>query len=138
MATPFHVGAVLYVKNLARVQAFYQAVLSLEVESAEKDHVVLASPTFQLVVLAAPEQIAASIEIQSPPRRRAETPIKLAFEVTSISTARAVARQHGGELLPPEREWNFHGYRVCDGHDPEGNVVQFRQYEGRSTGSPRN
>jgi predicted enzyme related to lactoylglutathione lyase len=138
MATAFHVGAVLYAKNLALVQAFYQAVLSLEVESAEKDYVVLASPTFQLVILEVPEHIASSIEIETPPRRRTETPIKLVFEVKSISTARAVARLHGGELLPPEREWNFHSYRVCDGHDPEGNVVQFRQYEGGSTGPPRN
>ena len=138
MATTFHVGAVLYVKNLALVQAFYQAVLSLEVESAEKDHVVLASPTFQLVVLSVPEPIASSIEIESPARRRTETPIKLVFEVASIPNARAIARLHGGELLPPEREWNFHGYRVCDGQDPEGNVVQFRQHENGSTGSPRN
>lgn len=138
MATPFHVGAVVYAKNLALVQAFYQAVLNLEIESAEKDHVVLASPRFQLVILAVPEQIAASIEIESPPRRRTETPIKLVFEVKSISTAREVARLHGGELLAPEREWNFQGYRVCDGHDPEGNVVQFRQYEGGSAGIVRN
>jgi predicted enzyme related to lactoylglutathione lyase len=138
MATTFHVGAVLYAKNLALVQEFYQAVLSLEIESAEKDHVVLASPTFQLVILAVPEHIASSIDIESPPRRRTETPIKLVFEVASISTARAVALLHGGELLPPEREWNFHGYRVCDGQDPEGNVVQFRHCESGSTGSLRN
>lgn len=129
MAPTFHAGAVLYAKNLALVQAFYQAVLSLDVESAEKDHVVLASATFQLVVLSVPQHLASSIEIESPPRRRTETPVKLVFEVTSISTTRAVARLHGGELLPPEREWIFHGYRVCDGQDPEGNVVQFRQYE---------
>jgi predicted enzyme related to lactoylglutathione lyase len=127
MAIKFHAGAVLYAKNLALVQAFYQFVIGLDVEHAEKDYVVLASPTFQLVVLTIPEHIASSIEVESPPRRRTETPIKLVFEVASISTARAVARLHGGELFPPEREWNFHGYRVCDGQDPEGNVVQFRQ-----------
>ncbi|MGB6555400.1 MAG: VOC family protein [Candidatus Binataceae bacterium] len=138
MATTFHAGAVVYAKNLTLVQAFYQAVLSLEVRSAEKDHVVLASPTFQLVVLQVPEHIGSSIKIENPPRRRTETPIKLVFEVTSISTTRAVARLYGGELLPPEREWNFQGYRVCDGQDPEGNVVQFRQYESGSTGSKRN
>lgn len=137
MAATFHAGAVLYAKNLALVQAFYQAVLSLEIEHAEKNHVVLVSPTFQLVVLKIPEPIASSIEIESPPRRRTETPIKLVFEVTSIAQARAVARLHNGELLPPEHEWNFHGYRVCDGQDPEGNVVQFRQYQSGSIGSAR-
>jgi hypothetical protein len=26
-----------------------------------------------------------------------------------------------------EREWEFEGAKVCDGHDPEGNVFQIRQ-----------
>ena len=26
-----------------------------------------------------------------------------------------------------EREWEFDGDRVCDGHDPEGNVLQLRE-----------
>lgn len=127
MANTFHAGAVLYAKDLALVKAFYEAVLNLSVEHAENDHVVLASPAFQLVILKVPERIASSIEIESPPRRRTETPIKLVFEVPSISATRAIAHEHGGELFPPEREWNFQGYRVCDGQDPEGNVVQFRQ-----------
>jgi predicted enzyme related to lactoylglutathione lyase len=127
MATSFHAGAVLYAKNLVLVKEFYQAVLSLNVEHEEDDHVVLTSPAFQLVVLKVPEHIASSIEIESPPRRRTEAPIKLAFEIPSIAAARSTARLHGGELFPPEREWNFQGYRVCDGQDPEGNVVQFRQ-----------
>jgi hypothetical protein len=33
----------------------------------------------------------------------------------------------GGQVDPAEREWNDQGCLVCDGHDPEGNVVQFRQ-----------
>ena len=127
MATKFHAGAVLYAKNLAQVKAFYEAVLNLNLEHAENDHVVFASEAFQLVILKVPERIASSIEIESPPRRRTETPVKLVFEVASIAATRAIAHDHGGELLPPEREWNFQGYRVCDGQDPEGNVVQFRQ-----------
>ncbi|MGO9454181.1 MAG: VOC family protein [Candidatus Binataceae bacterium] len=129
MATTFHAGAVLYAKNLVRVQAFYQAVLGLDVEQTDNDHVVLTSPAFQLVILKPPEHIASSIEIENPPRRRTETPIKLVFEVASISAARAIAHQHGGKLSPPDREWNFQGYRVCDGQDPEGNVIQFRHYQ---------
>jgi predicted enzyme related to lactoylglutathione lyase len=127
MPAAFHAGAVLYAKNVALVQGFYHAVLGLDVEHAETDHVVLASPAFQLVVLALKEPLASSIVIESPPQRRTDVPVKLAFEVASISAARAVAPTHGGELLPPEREWDFQGYRVCDGRDPEGNVVQFRQ-----------
>jgi predicted enzyme related to lactoylglutathione lyase len=129
MTTTFHAGAVLFAKNLALIQAFYQAVLGLDVERAEDDHVVLASPAFQLVVIKIPADVASSIEIESPPRRRTETPIKLVFEVASLSAARAIAPLHGGELFSAQQEWDFQSYRVCDGQDPEGNVVQFRQYQ---------
>ena len=127
MVTRFQAGAVLYAKDIARVEAFYRVVLGLDVAHAENDHVVLASPAFQLVIHRPAEQIAASIEIENPPRRRSETAIKLVFEVASLSQARAAAALNGGALLEPEREWDFQGYRVCDGLDPEGNVVQFRQ-----------
>ena len=105
------------------MQAFYQAGAGLSAEHAESDHVVLASPAFQLVVHRVPEPIAASVEIENPPRRRTETPIKLVFWVASIAMARAMALRHGGELLDPDREWEFQGALVCDGQDPEGNVV---------------
>jgi predicted enzyme related to lactoylglutathione lyase len=127
MPGTFHAGAVLYAKNLARVQEFYRAVVGFEVEQTKRDHVVLASSVFQLVVLQVNDEIAATIELESPPRRRAEVPVKLIFQVASISSARALAAAHGGELLPPEREWNSQGDRVCDGMDPEGNVFQVRQ-----------
>jgi len=26
-----------------------------------------------------------------------------------------------------ERKWEFEGAKVCDGHDPEGNIFQLRQ-----------
>ena len=128
MASAFQVGAVVYAKNLALVHAFYRSVLGLEVAQADDDYVVLASPTFQLVVLRMPEPIAASVEIADPPRLRTQTPIKLFFAVASITATRALAPRHGGALLPPEREWDFQGWRVCDGNDPEGNIVQFREY----------
>jgi hypothetical protein len=81
----------------------------------------------QLVIVAIPEHIAASIELADPPLRRTETPIKLVFTVASIHAARTAARPLGGELNPPEREWQFQEFRICDGHDPEGNIVQFRE-----------
>ena len=37
------------------------------------------------------------------------------------------AARFGGELDPPKHEWEYRGYRVCDGLDPEGNIVQFRE-----------
>jgi predicted enzyme related to lactoylglutathione lyase len=120
-------GAVVYAKDLARVSAFYAGVPGFTVAHSEADHVVLESPAMQLVIVAIPEHIAATIEVAEPPVRRTETPIKLVLAVASIDDMRAAAESRGGQLNPPEREWQFRGFRVCDGHDPEGNVVQFRE-----------
>ncbi|HMB56785.1 MAG TPA: VOC family protein [Arenimonas sp.] len=121
------VGAVVYAKNVARLSAFYSRICDLQLTHSETDHVVLASPAFQLVILAIPAGIAESITLTSPPTRREDTPIKLVFHVESIDAVRKLAADLGGELNPREREWFFQGGRVCDGHDPEGNVVQFRE-----------
>jgi hypothetical protein len=82
---------------------------------------------FQLVILAVPRHIAASIEIADPPSRREQAPVKLVFFVPSISALRETAAHLGGALNQPTQEWQFQGHSVCDGHDPEGNVIQFRE-----------
>jgi hypothetical protein len=119
--------AVLYAKSVAAMQAFYAGALSLAVEHAEADHVLLASCGWQLVLLQIPAAIAATITIADPPLPRSETPIKLVFTVASIDAIRKLAPQFGGELNPAEREWTYRGYRVCDGRDVEGNVFQCRE-----------
>ncbi len=119
-------GAVLYAKDVARVSAFYAGIAGMAVTHTEADHVVLESPSLQLVVVAIPAAVAATIDIADPPRRRTDTPIKLAFAVESLDAARKAAPLLGGELNPVEREWVYRQHRVCDGHDPEGNVVQLR------------
>jgi predicted enzyme related to lactoylglutathione lyase len=120
-------GAVLYAKSVKRVSSFYAQCCGLRLVHSESDHVVLESPTFELVILAIPEAIAASISIATPPARRENTPIKLVFHIESITGIRELAVRLGGELNPPEREWHYQGRKVCDGLDPEGNVVQFRE-----------
>jgi DNA-binding MarR family transcriptional regulator/predicted enzyme related to lactoylglutathione lyase len=118
---------VLYAKSVERVQQFYRDLLSLRVEQIAIDHVLLGSPQVQLAIIQIPPAIAATIEIGAPPTRRSETPIKPVFEVASIAATRERAASHGGELLPADKEWSYQGFRVCDGQDPEGNVVQFRE-----------
>lgn len=130
MNTSHDAGVVIYAKDLARVGRFYEQVAGLRVTHAEDDHVVLESGAFQLVLVAVPERLAASIELTDPPRRREDTAIKPVFVVTNLAAARETAPALGGQLLPPAREWSFQGMRVCDGHDPEGNVVQFRERQG--------
>ena len=54
-------------------------------------------------------------------------PIELFFPVPSIAEARAKAPALGGKVGPKAKEWEARGIRACAGHDPEGNVVQFRE-----------
>ena len=117
---------VLYAKNLASMQQFYQTLFRLEVEHAAADHVVLASPVSRLIIVQTPQSIASSIQLSDPPARRTETPIKLVFDVEEIGAARKAALDLGGRIDAAESEWTYQGCRVCDGQDPEGNVVQLR------------
>lgn len=127
MSAKFAAGAVVYAKDLQGLARFYAGICGLPVVQQAADHALLQSEHFQLVLHALPPAIAAEIEIGSPPQRREEQAIKLCFRVASIAGARAVAAGLGGQVDGPEREWVFAGQRVCDGHDPEGNVIQLRE-----------
>ncbi len=120
-------GAVIFAKDLTRVARFYQDIASLCVVHVELDHVVLESKHMELVIHAIPQRIAEEIIIADPPELRAETPIKLFFAVASLDDARSKAPALGGALGPKSKEREDRGFRACDGNDPEGNVVQFRE-----------
>lgn len=62
--------------------------------------------------------------------RRENAAIKPVFFVPSIAAVRAGADAFGGILNPSDNEWSFQGFKVCDGLDPEGNVIQFREPAG--------
>ncbi|HEY9100475.1 VOC family protein [Chitinimonas sp.] len=127
---PFHAGSMIYAKYLGRVCDFYAAVTQLPLVEREADYAILAGHGYQLVLHAIPAAYAADIVITDPPERREDTAVKLIFTVPSIAAARALAAQHGGVVDGEEYEWDFQGYRLCDGHDPEGNVVQVREWLG--------
>jgi len=120
-------GAVLYAKDVTRVAAFYSTVLGLETAGHDDQHILLESPGFQLVVLRIPDRIASDIEIATPPVRRATAAVKLVFFVPHLADVRASVAAGGGVMNPRDSEWSFDGFIVCDGLDPEGNVIQFRQ-----------
>ena len=117
-------GAVIYAHNVSELHLFYEKVFALKATARESDHVVLSAAAFQLVIVAIPARIAQTITVERPPKLRDQTPIKIMFGVTSINAVRSAARALGGNVLAPEREWEFDGNRVCDGNDPEGNVLQ--------------
>lgn len=121
-------GAVIFAKDLKRLARFYEQVMGLNRQQEAVDHVLLAGSGFELVIHAIPARIAAGIVISAPPERRSETPIKLFFNVASLQAARETAQRLGGEIVADEQGWLIRGARVCDGLDPEGNVLQLRQH----------
>ncbi|MEO8305683.1 MAG: VOC family protein [Betaproteobacteria bacterium] len=127
MAGQTRAAAVLYAKDLGRVAAFYEGLLGFAARIREEEQVVLESSALELVVVRIPERIAATFEITDPPALREETAVKLVFFVESLAATRAAAPRLGGALNASRKEWRFEGFNVCDGHDPEGNVLQFRE-----------
>jgi hypothetical protein len=125
---------VVFAKNKGRVSAFYQRTLGLAVAESEPSHDLLQGPGTEVVVHAIPRRYAADIRIGRPPVLREDTPFKPAFVVRSLAAVRAAALATGGGLKPAEGAWHFRGMTVLDGHDPEGNVVQFKQRERKAPG----
>jgi predicted enzyme related to lactoylglutathione lyase len=110
--------AVLYVRDLERMAAFYEGCVGLEPGESGSGYRGLRSETWTLWLVAG-EQSAAKGSVTS---RRSHNPLKIAFEVPSIEAAAARAAELGGSL--DERRWNFGGLDRRDAVDPEGNVIQ--------------
>jgi hypothetical protein len=120
---------VVFAKHKARVAAFYQRTLGLVATESAASHDLLQGPGVEVVVHAIPRRHSAGITIAKPPVLRENTPFKPAFVVGSLAAVREAALATGGGLKPAEGAWHFRGMTVLDGHDPEGNVVQFKQRE---------
>ncbi|MCY1406333.1 hypothetical protein D9M71_215950 [compost metagenome] len=93
----------------------------------QNDLIVLESDAFQLVIHPIPPAVARSITITVPPLRRTDVAMKLVFPVASLAQARLQAPSLGGAVDALDKEWQARNFRACDGFDPEGNVVQFRE-----------
>jgi catechol 2,3-dioxygenase-like lactoylglutathione lyase family enzyme len=120
-------AAVMYAKHLDRLVEFYRA-LGLAVTEAEPgDYAVLMGPGVELSIVQIPAPIAAQIEIASPPQVRSNTPIKLAFTVSSIDETLAAAGALGGGIPDGAKRWQFRGHSMQDAVDPEGNRYQLRE-----------
>ena len=106
--------AIVFVKDVPRMTAFYRDGLGLAVMKEEPGWVELDGVALHAI----PAEIADGIAIEDPPRAREDTAIKLVFAADDLERARARAIAAGarvGEI----RSWG-----ACDGVDPEGNVFQ--------------
>jgi predicted enzyme related to lactoylglutathione lyase len=120
-------GIVLFAKSKKRVSAFYQECLGLRAVESKPSHDLLRGDTYEIVVHAIPRKVAAGIVITAPPVARTQAIFKPTFVVRSLDKVRVAAEKTGGFLKPESGAWHFRGCTVLDGHDPEGNQVQFKQ-----------
>ncbi len=110
-------GAILFVKDLDRMTAFYCDVLGLQLveETRREDWVEFTGGGVGLSLHAISSAIATEIRIESPPRPREESPTKLTFTVLDVDTTLERIEQMGLPLL--RRSWGG-----IEAVDPEGNV----------------
>ena len=122
------VRAVLFVKNLERVTAFYSDALGMQRVFGDQDHSVLDCRGFELIVHQIPKHIADSIRIEQPPVRRASGAVRLDFPVQSIDQSRGLARSHGGDIDDAPPAWADRNANFYFGYDPEGNQFGASQH----------
>ena len=110
-------GAMLFVKDLDRMTAFYRDVLGLEpIEDTRlKDWVEFKGDAARFSLHRIPSATATGIRIDSPPRAREEANAKLTFAVESVETTLQKLEVMGLPLL--RRPWGG-----TEAVDPEGNV----------------
>ena len=127
MTTPRPVDAltVIYARNLDRMTLFYERTLGIERLEQDVSFVVLGNAAFEIALVKMAGELVS--EGEAPEFRvRAETPLKGSYLVASLEQARIAAEASGGSLKPIASAWRWRGQLHLDGHDPEGNVVQFR------------
>jgi catechol 2,3-dioxygenase-like lactoylglutathione lyase family enzyme len=111
--------AMIYVKDLPRMAAFYTDTLGLQpiAETRMDNWVEFASGGATFSLHAVPSDIAAQIEISSPPKPRERSAIKLTFEVDDVASECRRLEALGVTIL--RRPWSG-----CEVVDPEGNIIQ--------------
>lgn len=127
--SPALTSVVVYAKDRDRVAEFYRRTLGLEVEASEPGFTLLAGRGLEVTVVRMPPDIAAQTVVATPPQPREDTALKPSFMVTSFEAVRTEALACGGSLRPLQAAWSWRGMQHLDGHDPEGNIVQFRRRE---------
>jgi catechol 2,3-dioxygenase-like lactoylglutathione lyase family enzyme len=109
--------AMIYVKDLNRMAAFYGNTLGLKPveETRMENWLEFEAGATKFALHAIPSEIADQIQISSPPRPREKNPVKLSFEVDDIASERQRLESLGVTIV--QRPWGAY-----DGIDPEGNV----------------
>ena len=126
MHTPPAPSVVLFVADVPRVSAFYRALASMALLHEDEMHVVLGIDGLELVIHQLRGEPTVQPDANGRPTLREDSYWKLCLPVQSLPAARETGAAHGGGIRTPEHGREGPGFRACDGHDPEGNVMQVR------------
>jgi catechol 2,3-dioxygenase-like lactoylglutathione lyase family enzyme len=129
------VSAVLFVKNLEQVAAFYSAALGMKRTFGDQDHSVLNCHGFELIVHQIPRDTADKIVIERPPKRRVWGAIRLDYPVHNIEACRRTARSLGGDIDDVPPGWADKNANFFFGYDPEGNQFGVSQHTSEVPGA---
>ena len=115
-------GAMLFVKDLARLTVFYRDVLGLQPieETRLPNWVEFRGDGARFSLHAIPSSIAAGISIEWPPRAREQGGTKLTFAVRDVEATLGAIEAMGLPLL--KRPWG-----AVEAVDPEGNVFALQK-----------
>lgn len=108
---------IVFVEDVARMQAFYQGILGLPAIEEEPGWVQLDAGG----VIFALHAIKPGPKLPDPPPERVDSSIKLCFHVDDVEAGRAALVAAGVRMRQVHR---YSGIAFCDGIDPEGNVFQ--------------
>lgn len=117
---------VLFVSDVPKMTRFYRTIASMQMLHEEAGYAVLKIEGFELVIHAMHTHSTDNTSGHGIPKIREDAYTKLCLPVKSLATARQQANELGGAIKTREYEWVARGFRACDGHDPEGNVIQVR------------
>ncbi|MEM0554395.1 MULTISPECIES: VOC family protein [Aeromonas] len=126
MPGPARAGALIYAREPGLLSHFYRTLLQMEIRSQSEQLIVLENGDIQLLVHAIPEPYIGQVVVTTPPALREQGVIKLFFTVPSLAWAEAKAADLGGGLLP--QQWSGPGFVVRNAFDPEGNILQLREF----------
>ncbi|MGN5139523.1 VOC family protein [Aeromonas sp. 164P] len=126
MPGPARAGALIYAREPGLLSHFYRTLLQMEIRSQSEQLIVLENGDIQLLVHAIPEPYIGQVVVTTPPALREQGAIKLFFTVPSLAWAEAKAADLGGGLL--SQQWSGPGFVVRNAFDPEGNILQLREF----------